>query len=322
MAASRERLRQRAAIARAVRDYFDAQGFLEVETPARVANPGQELHLDAFPAGAGRDGGARYLITSPEHHMKRLLARLCRGTVASPVRIYQMCRAFRAGEAGPHHLGEFTMLEWYRAGEPLSMIARDCEAILQAAVRAIGAPTPAPARRTTVRALLREHAGFDLRGDEAPGELRDRLRAAGHPAPDDAAWDDLFFQVFLDRVEPALSGERAVIVEDWPLPLAALARRKAEDPSVAERFELYGDGLELANAYGELTDASEQRARFAAELARRRALGKQVYPIDEALLAALPALPAPTSGVALGFDRLVMWATGAREIREVVAFAE
>jgi elongation factor P--(R)-beta-lysine ligase len=317
----------RAAILRAVRGYFETQGFLEVETPARVMSPGQELHLDAVPAGDGR-----HLITSPEYHMKRLVA-------GGFSRIVQFCRCFRAEEDGPFHQPEFTMIEWYRAGGTLDELMRDCEAIVEVAARSAGAwprvPVPAsrrsefsqgalalagPFERTSVRELFRRHAGIDLRGDEDEACMRGLGQRAGCQFGSDAAWDDVFYQVFLDRIEPHLGCGRPTFVLDWPTPLGALARRKTDDPLTVERFELYAGGVELANAFGELTDPVEQRARFVEEANLRRQRGKAVYPIDEKLLDALGHMP-PTCGIALGFDRLVMLVLDASSIREVLAFA-
>ena len=317
----------RAAISRAVRGYFEAQGFIEVETPARVMSPGQELHLDALPAGGGR-----HLITSPEYHMKRLVA-------GGLPRIVQFCRCFRAEEDGAFHQPEFTMIEWYRAGGTMDELMLDCEAIVEVAARAAGtwpkASVPTNRRsehgaavlaldgtfeRTTVRDLFHRHAGFDLRGDENQAEMRAlAVRAGCHVGPA-AAWDDIFYQVFLDRIEAHLGCQRPTYVSDWPVPLGALARRKPEDPLTVERFELYAGGLELANAFGELTDSVEQRTRFVEEAELRRQRGRAVYPIDEKLLAALGHMP-PTCGIALGFDRLVMLVVGASCIRDVLAFA-
>jgi lysyl-tRNA synthetase class 2 len=295
-----------------VRAWFDRQGFLEVETPARVPAPGQEVHLDAIAAPDGADG--RFLITSPEYHMKRLCG-------AGYGRIYQLGRAFRAGERGPHHQPEFTMLEWYRAGAELEAVARDCEELLTAAARAVGRePPPKPFARTTVQSLLQRHAGVELRGDETAAELQAQAARAG-VITSATAWDDLFFQLFLDRVEPHLGQDGPTFVFDWPAPLGALARRKPDDPRVVERFELYAGGLELVNAFGELIDPVEQRARFLEETELRRGRGKTVYPVDENLLSALGTM-APTCGAALGFDRLVMLVLGAREIRDVMAFAD
>jgi lysyl-tRNA synthetase class 2 len=311
LGASRATLEARARILRAVRGWFEHQGFLEVETPARVRAPGQEVHLDAFPAGGGASGGEqRWLITSPEYAMKRLVGE-------GHERIVQIGKAWRAGESGPHHQPEFTIVEWYRAGAPLERIADDCEAL----VRAAGFAADGPFERTTVRALVRRHAGIELAGDETVEALRDKAAAAGVFVGSAQAWDDVFFQIFLERVEPALAAGPPTFVFDWPAPLGALARRKPDDPRLVERFELYAGGLELANAFGELTDPVEQRARFEEEARVRAARSKTVYPIDERLLEALAKMPA-TSGVALGFDRLVMLALGLNDIREVIAFAD
>ena len=312
---------------RAVRAYFESQGFLEVETPARVFSPGQEVHLDALPAGDGR-----HLITSPEYHMKRLVA-------AGYGRVVQFCRCFRAEEDGPFHQPEFTMVEWYRAGGSMRDLMADCEAIVEVAARAAGTwprvRVPANRRgagaedslaldgrfeRKTVRQLFAEHAGIDLRGDESEAEMRGLAATAGCQVDAAAAWDDVFYQVFLDRIEPHLGIGAPTFALDWPVPLGALARPKPGDRLTVERFELYAGGLELANAFGELTDPVEQRRRFVEESETRRRRGKVVYPLDESLLAALPHMP-PTCGIALGFDRLLMLVLGASSIREVMAFA-
>jgi lysyl-tRNA synthetase class 2 len=311
IAGRRQALEARARIRRAVRAWFDGQGFLEVETPARVRAPGQEVHLDAIPAF---DRDERYLITSPEYHMKRLCG-------AGYQRVYQLGRSFRAGERGPHHQPEFTMLEWYRADPSLERVAQDCEEILTVAAQAAGvSPLPVPFERTTIRALVARHAGIDLLGDESPAELREKAARAG-VATTAPAWDDIFFQLFLDRVEPHLGHAHPTFVFDWPAPLGALARRHPTDPRLVERFELYAGGLELVNAFGELIDPAEQRRRFEEETAYRRAHGKVVYPLDEQLLSALATMP-PTCGAAMGFDRLVMLVLGAGDIRSVVAFAD
>jgi len=292
-----------------------------------VFSPGQELHIDALPAGGGR-----YLITSPEYHMKRLVA-------GGLTRIVQVCRCFRAEEAGPFHQPEFTMIEWYRAGGSMDALIADCEALVAGAARAVGrwprVPVPTSRRsayaddslrldcafqRTTVRDLFKRHAGLDLRGDESKADMRLLAERAGCRVTHDAGWDDVFFQIFLDRIEPHLGLTCPTFVEDWPLPMAALARAKVDDALTAERFELYAGGLELANAFGELTDPVEQRARFVEEAGLRQQRGGAVYPLDEKLLAALGHMPA-TCGIAMGFDRLVMLVTGAATIREVLAFA-
>jgi lysyl-tRNA synthetase class 2 len=313
LAARRAGLQGRAAVVRAVRGWFEAEGFLEVDTPARVPSPGQEVHLQAVPSGP------RWLITSPEYHMKRLVA-------AGYPRIFQLCKAWRAEELGPHHQGEFTIAEWYRADQSLERIADDCEALVRTAVAVVGGDSGAlgvdhPFARTTVAELFKRHVGVDLSGDETAETLAAKVRNAGVDLGSARAYDDVFFQAFLDRIEPHLGRTQPTFVFDWPAPLGALARRKPSDPDFVERFELYAGGLELANAFGELTDPIEQRARFVEESAVRAARGRPVYPIDEKLLAALADMP-PTAGVALGIDRLVMFALHINDIRNVVAFAD
>jgi len=326
----RERMTNLHARARALaslRSFFASRDFIEVETPLLVPSPGLEIHLDAVPAGDG------FLITSPEYQMKRLLA-------AGFERIYQVCKCFRGNERGPHHAGEFTMVEWYRAYAELDAIIADTEQLVAHVVRAVsgGVIVARPAARTvtigdgnidvtppwprmTVRDAMRRFARVEVHGDEPAHELRATVRAAGIEVGDDAAWDDAFFAAFLARVEPSIAKrDRPLILHDWPTPLAALARRRTDDPHTALRFEAYVGGLELANAFGELTDPVEQRARFEDDLRIRGERGRATYPIDNKLLAALEEGLPPSAGIALGFDRLVMLATGAGEIRDVLAF--
>jgi lysyl-tRNA synthetase class 2 len=308
-----------------VRRFFAERDFLEVETPLLVPSPGLEIHLDAVRAGDG------YLITSPEYQMKRLLA-------AGFERIYQVCKCFRAGEHGPHHASEFSMIEWYRGFAELDAIIDDTEQLVAAVVRAVGQGAPGapvvahvagraidvapPWPRITVGEAMRRWAGVEVAGDEPAEALVAAVRAAGIAVADGTAWDDAFFAAFLARVDPALAAlDRPVILEDWPAPLAALARRKPGDPRTALRFEAYVGGIELANAFGELTDPVEQRARFEHDQATRRDRGRPVYPIDDKLIAALAEGLPPSAGIALGFDRLVMLATGATAIDDVLTFA-
>ncbi len=305
----------RAKALAAMRAFFAARDFVEVETPLIVPSPGLEIHLDAVPAGDG------FLITSPEYAMKRLLA-------AGFERIYTACKCFRGNEHGPHHAGEFTMIEWYRAYASLDAIIADTEQLVAEVVTAVaGRPrargidlTP-PWPRLAVREAMARWAGVDVAGDESAKTLVANVRAAGIEVAADTAWDDAFFAAFLARVEPQLATlDRPLILHDWPVPLAALARRK--DAAIALRFEAYVGGLELANAFDELTDPVEQRARFEDDQRLRRARGRAVYPIDEKLLAALAEGLPPSAGIALGFDRLVMLATGATSIDQVLAFTE
>ena len=292
-------LARRDLLYRQIRAFFHARDFVEVETPLVVPSPGLELHLDAFEVT-----GAGWLITSPEYQMKRLLA-------AGARRIFQICKCFRRGEVGRHHNPEFTMIEWYRGGAGYEAIMDDCEALVASLARAL-------LGTTTVRA-----GGHVV--DLAPPWERLTVREAfarlggGEPPPSDTS-SDAFFQAFLDRVEPHLGHPKPTLLHEWPASLAALARRKPDHPEVAERFELFIGGLELANGFGELTDPVEQRARFEADLAARRGLGKPLYPIDERFLADLSRMP-PSGGVALGLDRLAMLLLGAPEIRDVLTFA-
>jgi elongation factor P--(R)-beta-lysine ligase len=309
-----DRVHARAKALAKLREVFAARGFLEVETPLVVPSPGLEIHLDAVRAGAG------YLITSPEYQMKRLLA-------AGFERIYQVCKCFRANEEGTQHSSEFTMIEWYRAFAGIDAIVEDTEQLVHAVCgdhARIGArqiDVKPPWRRMTVRDAMREHAGVHVDGAEPAGDLVAEVRRAGIAVADGTAWDDAFFAAFLSRVEPAIAAlDHALVLEDWPAPLAALARRKDGDPKTALRFEAYVGGIELANAFDELTDPVEQRARFLDDQRIRAERGKPVYPLDEKLLAALAEGLPPSAGIALGFDRLVMLATGAEHIRQVLAF--
>ncbi len=307
----RDYLARRADVVRALRAFFDERDFLEVETPLCVPSPGLEVHLRALPAGGG------YLITSPEYQMKRLLA-------AGLERIYTVCKCFRADELGHHHNTEFTMLEWYRAHAGIDDILADTEQLVAACAAAVDSDldVAAPWDRVTVRALMRDHAGVDVVGNEEVGELRDKVVAAGVDIGTATAWDDIFYCAFVDRVDPVLAAwARPVFVVDWPIRLGALARAKPGEPAVVERFEAYVRGLELANAFGELTDPVEQRARLDEDRAARRARGFEDYPVDEAFIAALEEGIPPSGGIALGVDRLVMLLTGAEDIRDVLTFA-
>lgn len=315
----RGNLAARSRMMAALREFFGGRDFLEVETPLRVPTPGLEVHLAAVPS---QD---RWLITSPEYQMKRLLA-------GGMERIYQVCRCFRAGEDGPHHQPEFTMLEWYRAWEDLDAIARDTEQLVAHVAQAVnGKPevrvggkklrVDGPWLRMSVAEAMYDFAGIAVRGDESPGELAVNVREAGIELGNARHWDDIFYCAFVEKVEPALARlDRPVLLNDWPVALAALARRKDGNPAVVERFEAYLGGVELANAFGELTDPLEQRARFEDDRTTRRVRGLPQYTIDEKLLAALGEGLPPCAGIALGVDRLAMLVVGAASIRDVIAF--
>lgn len=330
-AARRGRLQARGRMLRAVRGFFRARGFVEVDTPALQASPGLEPHLRALATELHdpRDGRTvrRWLHTSPEFAMKKLL-------VAGMPRIWQLAHAFRDNERSATHHPEFAMLEWYRAGASWRDLVADCTGLVRACQAAAGAEAlawrgqRADARRDwqeiSVAAAFREYCGIDLLAT-APDPLRPdaarlaaEARAIGvepHPGDD---WEAIYFRIFLDRIEPRLGLGAPAILYDFPLSMAALSRRNPADPRLAERFELYVCGLELANAFGELTDAREQRARFMADQAKKQALYGETYPIDEDFLAALAYGMPQAAGIALGFDRLVMLATGAADIEEVL----
>ena len=330
-AARRGRLDKRARILGAIRHFFAERGYVEVDTPALQVSPGLEPHLRAFETRLydPREGrtAQRYLHTSPEFAMKKLL-------VAGMPRIWQFAHVFRDGERSAAHHPEFVMLEWYRVGATYFDVMDECEELVRACQQAAGAEglvwrdQTADARRTwrrlTVADAFAEHCGIDLLAtapDPAAPDIG-RLAAAAHhlgiaPHPGDD-WEALFFRIFLERIEPVLGLGAPAILYDYPLSMGALARRSPRDPRVAERFEVYVCGLELANAFSELTDAAEQRRRFAADQAKKQALYGETYPIDEDFLAALDhGLPA-CAGIALGFDRLVMLATGAEDIEDVL----
>ncbi|MDI4665231.1 EF-P lysine aminoacylase GenX [Xanthobacter autotrophicus] len=320
----------RGRISAAIRVMLEEDGFIEVETPALQVSPGNEAHLHAFATDLVAPDGTRhrlYLRTSPEFAAKKLLA-------AGEERIFEFARVFRNRERGMAHHPEFTMLEWYRAGAPYIRLMDDCARILACAAAAGGVtafawrgrscdPFAAPERLTLEEAFQR-HAGIALAGVlPGPGERPDpkpfaEVAAARgiRTAPDDT-WADIFSRVLVEKIEPELGVGRPTLLCDYPVSEAALARPKPEDPRFAERFELYACGLELANGFGELTDAVEQRRRFEEEMDEKERLYGERYPLDADFLAALAAMPA-ASGCALGFDRLAVLASGARRIEDVL----
>ena len=329
-ARKRDFLAARGRIVAATRAFFTARDFVEAETPALQVCPGMEPHLMAFETrldepGEGRQ--TRYLHTSPEFAMKKLL-------VAGVPRLFQLARVFRNGERSATHHPEFTMLEWYRAQAGYRDLMADCEGLLRDVLVAAGgaalrwqgktADPRAPWQCLTVAETFERWCGIDLLAtapDPASPSLQ-RLADAARPlgiaphAGDD--WEDLYFRIFLERIEPELGVGAPTILMDYPISMAALARPKPEDPRLAERFEIYVCGLELANAFGELTDAAVQRRRFQEDQARKQARYGFSYPIDEDFLAALALGMPPSAGIALGFDRLVMLATGAERIEDVL----
>jgi len=311
-------LEARGRITRAARAWLEGEGLTEVEAAGLQVSPGNEAHLHAFATEALTiDGRAApmYLHTSPEFACKKLLA-------SGETAIFTLGKVWRNRERGPLHHPEFTMLEWYRAGAPYEALMDDCAALTRLAAEAAGTtaltwrgvsadPFAEPERLTVAEALER-YAGVDLFGD-----LPAQARAAGVRLADDDTWADVFSRIIVEKVEPNLGHGRPTILCEYPVSEAALARPKPSDPRVAERFELYACGVELANCFGELTDAEEQRRRFEIEMAEKQRLYGETYPIDEDFLAALALMP-PASGGALGFDRLVMLATGAPRIEQVL----
>ena len=315
-------------IAGAVRAWFEAAGFVEVDTAALQVSPGNETHLHAFGTDLiGPDGVPHrlYLRTSPEFACKKLLA-------AGEPRIFDFAKVFRNRERGALHHPEFTMLEWYRAEAPYQALMDDCAALLRIAAEASGArefsfrgrtidPFAEPERITVAEACDR-YAGIDLLATIEGGEgERDLLAEAavkvGIAIADDDTWGDVFSRILAEKVEPHLGQGRATILCEYPLPQAALARAKPGSDKVAERFEMFACGVELANAFGELTDVAEQRKRFTAAMDEKARIHGERYPVDEDFLEALAQMP-QACGIALGFDRLVMLATGAQKIDQVI----
>jgi elongation factor P--(R)-beta-lysine ligase len=285
-------LTERGAIFNRVRSFFAEKGYLEVETPFRIPAPAPEANIDAI-ASAGW-----FLQTSPELCMKRMLA-------AGYQRIFQICRCWREGERGVRHLSEFTMLEWYRAGADYLALMDETEALICAAAaksrigyRGMTIDLAPPWQRISVADAFRRYAGISL---------------------EDALAEGLFDEMMVERIEPRLGMDKPTFIYDYPACCGALARLKGSDPRVAERFELYIGGLEIANAFSELIDPVEQRKRFEAEAAERAAQGKASYPVPEKFLAALEEMP-ESAGIALGLDRLVMVLLDAETIDDVVAF--
>lgn len=318
----------RARITAALRAFFAANDFVEVETGALQVSPGNETHLHGFATALlAPDGTAapRYLRTSPEFACKKLLA-------AGERRIVEFARVYRNRERGALHAPEFTLLEWYRAEEPYTALMADSAAILRSAAQAAGTrqfrfrgrasdPFAEPERLSVAQAFAR-FSGIDLLATLADGQgQRERLAAAAQAAgiriAADDSWGDIFSRVLVERIEPRLGIGRPAILDQYPAGQAALARTSPADPRVAERFELYVCGVELANGFAELTDAAEQRRRLEREMAEKERRYGERYPLDDDFLAALSHMP-DACGIALGLDRLVMLATGAARIDQVL----
>ena len=317
-------LAARGRVRAALRDWFAARGFTEVECGALQVSPGNEAHLHAFATTQRHEDGSAeqlYLHTSPEFAAKKLLA-------AGETRIFDFARVYRNAEGGALHAAEFTMLEWYRAGEAWDAVMRDAVDLARAAQvaggmgrlewRGVACDAEArPERLTLVEAFAR-YAQIDLLAVLGEREaLAGAVRSCGMRVGADDTWADLFSRVLVEKIEPNLGQGRLTVLCEYPSSEAALARPLQHDPRFAERFEMYACGVELANGFGELTDAQEQRRRFQEEMDEKERVHGERYPLDEDFLAALSIMP-PASGVALGFDRLVMLSCGARHIRDVL----
>lgn len=335
-----EAISARSSLNRSIRAYFDDAGFLEVETPNAVDEPGTDIYLEPIGTRSLEERTKRtvppFLHTSPEFAMKRLLAE-------GLEKIYQLVKVWRDGEITDLHHPEFTLLEWYRAWEPLDAIMADCERIVTDACgesATVVERTPdgrevrevalePPFERITMRELVGEAAGFDLLDALDYASLRravverDLLRGdldRRHP-PKESRWDDLFFDLMVTELEPRLAKMGAVFVTEWPAPLAVLARKSEADPRIAHRFELFVGGVELANGFDELVDPDAQRTRFERELEERKNMEMPRLPMPERFLGALERGLPRSCGVALGVDRLLMLALGVPRIDDVAPYA-
>ncbi len=296
LADKRDALRVRAAMIRAIRRFFIGSGYLEVETPNRIPAPAPEYHIDTIATGDW------FLHPSPELCMKRLLA-------SGYSRIFQICKCYRQGERGNRHLPEFTLLEWYRVGIDYLQLMAECEDMIRHVAEDLGLGSIIPYADDKIRLdipweRITLHDAFDR---YSPWSLSESIGR------------DVFEETLVDHVEPRLGRTRPTFVYNYPLSMGALARANTTDPTVAERFELYMAGMEMANAFSELTDETEQRHRFAEEEAYRRRMGKPPYPSPEPFLTTLDRMP-ESAGIALGLDRLAMIVTGALRIDDIVAF--
>lgn len=327
----RPHLAVRGRVLGAVRRFFEERAFIEVDTPALQISPGMEPHLQAFATELtdpwSDDRQRFYLHTSPEFAMKKLL-------VAGVPRLWQLAHVYRNGERSETHSPEFSMLEWYRAGEGYRTLVADCEDLVRSAAEAAGLRRfsfrgvdcdPFKAWRIlTVPDAFAEYAGIDLMAtydgshDPDPAPLAAEALRVGIPPHDGDRWEDIVFRILFERVEPHLGTGVPCVLTDYPLCMAALSRPKPDNPLLAERFELYACGLELANAFGELTDAAVQRRRFQDDMELKERLYGERFPVDEDFLVALEHGMPESSGIALGFDRLVMLCSGAERIDQVL----
>jgi lysyl-tRNA synthetase class 2 len=296
LARRKENLQQRACLQRQIREFFVGKGYVEVETPHRIPTPAPESHIDAIPSGTW------FLHTSPELCMKRMVA-------AGYERIFQICRCWREKERGSLHLPEFTLLEWYRAGGGYRSLMEECEGLIQSVAKSIGLG----------QKIVFRGREIDLSEPWERISVKEAFHGYTQTSVAEALEQNLFDEIMVRDIEPRLGLEKPTFIYDYPAQRGALARLKPQDQTVAERFELYIGGLELANGFSELVDAKEQRRRFHAENENRQSLGKCIYPMPDRFLAELDEMP-PSAGIALGVDRLAMVFLNAEKIDEVVAF--
>jgi lysyl-tRNA synthetase class 2 len=319
-------LEARTTLTKSIRTFFDNADFTEVETPILQVMAGADVHIHGFKTTQidhlRQPVCDLYLQTSPEFEMKKLL-------VAGMPRIFQLCKTFRNGEGSKLHSAEFTMLEWYRADADYHAMMADCEALLKACATALDITHYKHADKTadpyalwhyiSVADAFTQYANIDL---EACLDDRNALAAAAQTQNirviQTDAWDDIFHAIMAEKIEPHLGQGAPTILKDYPISMACLARKKPSDPRFAERFELYVFGIELANAFSELTDPAEQRARFEADMALKESLYGERYPLDESFLSALQHGMPESAGIALGIDRLAMLASGADDIKDVL----
>lgn len=311
-------LEARAKIIRAIREFFWSRGFLEMETPHVVRLPGQEPNLSPMRVTMRDERGAAYegyLHTSPEYTLKKMLA-------AGFEKIFSLGKVYRDEESfGGTHNPEFTMIEWYRAHEDFYAIMDDVEGLFQW----IGNHVPACSMlqassfmRMHMRDAWQRYAGVNLDDYLTRDAMLALCKQKGYAPKEDERYEELFYWIFLNEIEPYLGKDRPIILHHYPAPMAALSRISESDPSYAERFEVYAGGTEIANCFSELTDPAEQRRRLVAEREERRTLGKAVFDIDEEFLVAVQAMP-PSAGIALGVDRLIMALTGCKNIDDVLS---
>lgn len=332
----REIYRLRLKVIKLIREFFWSQGYDETDTPVAVRYPGQEPYLNPIPIKLHDPDGREqrfYLQTSPEFAMKKLLA-------AGFDKIFQICRCFRDYEEfGGLHNTEFTMVEWYRAPGQLEEIEQDTEKLFKVIAKELGRQTVSYRERlvdlmgkwekASLRELWRKYSGVDLDNYLQTANLRELARDKGYKVVADDSYEDLFYKIFLNEIEPNLGWPQPIFVHDYPANMCSLSRRCEYDPKYAERFELYIGGLELANAFGELTEADKQREKLEVDKRKREQLGKEVYPIDPEFIQALRSgiatglsveIPrnGTAAGIALGVDRMVLLLSGANDINEVI----